>query len=492
MKLSVRLTAVLTGLGMAVIPATCGLAWILAAQQIRDTIDRDLTDRVQLLDQASRRDLEAAARLRAEDISPSVNALLGSQESGVQLFDGNGQPVGESRVPISAAAEAAVAEAGLAGGAVGPSLETVIHNDARYRVLTVVTDADRLPAPLADGPVLVQFYRDVSAEQDDIASLAVQMALLATLGVIGVAVTGWFVGRWVAEPIDQLTDVAERLADLDDPPARIEMSRNDEVGRLADSFNRMLSALEVGREQQRRLVADASHELRTPLTSLRMRAEFLAARPTVDQTQHDLLTGAVAEVEQLSALVDDLVDLAADVRSVEEVPRPMALAAVANEVADRTRTATRRSIDVSIEPGAVDRRPSIRPIMVRRALQNLVDNAVKYAPTGSITITVGADRLSVSDCGPGIGPDDVDHVFDRFYRSPKARTRPGNGIGLAIVDQVAKAHDGTTWIGPGIGGEGVTVGFSVSPLTLPPELLHTTLQNVFPIPPRTAVLGPSE
>jgi two-component system sensor histidine kinase MprB len=99
--------------------------------------------------------------------------------------------------------------------------------------------------------------------------------------------------------------------------------------------------------------------------------------------------------------------------------------------------------------------------MIRRAVQNLVDNAIKYSPAPTvITVTSHGGAIEVLDDGPGIAPDDAAHVFDRFYRSPKARTRPGNGIGLAIVQRVAEAHGGEVWVGSTPSG-GARVGFSV-------------------------------
>ena len=103
----------------------------------------------------------------------------------------------------------------------------------------------------------------------------------------------------------------------------------------------------------------------------------------------------------------------------------------------------------------------VYPGMIRRAVQNLVDNAVKYAPDEPVTIEVLEGRITVADRGAGIPDEDLDHVFDRFFRSPKARSRPGNGIGLAIVKQVADIHAGDVWAENAADG-GARVGFSVT------------------------------
>lgn len=191
-----------------------------------------------------------------------------------------------------------------------------------------------------------------------------------------------------------------------------------------------------------------------------MRLEYLQREELDSERRRELLAGAVEDAEQLSALAADLVDLAAAARSAEEVAEEHRLGDLTNEVVDRVRRRTDRDITVSSDETVA----IVRPTMVRRAVQNLLDNAVKYAPDGPIQVVVSDGRIEVRDHGDGIADDDLEHVFDRFFRSPKARTRPGNGIGLAIVRQVAEAHDGDVWARTEPDG-GAVVGFSVTPST---------------------------
>ncbi|NDH76725.1 MAG: sensor histidine kinase, partial [Actinobacteria bacterium] len=256
-----------------------------------------------------------------------------------------------------------------------------------------------------------------------------------------------------------MTDAAEGLTEPGAPSARIEVTRNDEVGQLADTFNRMAAALEIGREQQQRLVADASHELRTPLTSLRMRADFLVSLNDIPDEHRAIIEGAVVDVERLTALVSDLIDLATDSGTPDEEADFRRLAAIATEVAERTEIAAGIPITVDGDDSAA----VVYPGMIRRAVQNLLDNAVKYGPPdGPVRIKVDRHQITVIDDGFGIPPEDLAHVFDRFFRSPKARSRPGNGIGLAIVKQVADVHGGSVWAENDPTG-GARVGFSVAP-----------------------------
>ena len=463
MRLSVRLTIVFGLLGLVVSSSMAVVSWWLAAGEVRDSIDNEL------LSWAARvEEFRGGNFAPPEGPSPPSDEFDGfpdfrGGESGVQLFTASGSPIGDTIVGLSATA---LTE--LEPGA-EPLVETIDTDDGRFRVATLAVDPSdgRFPvATLAVDPSdetqrvgYLQFFREISDEEGALVNLGLRLVVVAAASISLVGCGSWFVGRWLARPLGQLTSAATRLAELDAPPGRIEIARRDEIGRLAVSFNQMLSALEVGREQQRRLVADASHELRTPLTSLRMRTEFLASNDNLlpeERRRHQ--QAAVTDVEQLSALVNDLIDLAADVRAGHEKPRMARVGDVVIEVTDRFRVVTGRTVTVEVD----DTETRIRPGMVRRAVQNLIDNANKYSPPETpITVRSRQGRIEVSDQGDGIAAEDLDHVFDRFYRSSKARTRPGNGIGLAIVAQVAEAHQGTTWARSDPSG-GATVGFSVS------------------------------
>ncbi len=456
MKLSVRLTVVVGLLGLVTIAGVSSLAYWLAAAEARESVDNELTQRLtpltsftdgqRLVPDDAPFDAEPGTFPFVED-PDSLNAIGDTTSFQVVFADGTFAGDPDSMPTDEAMSSLAVGE---------EHLQSLTVDGTPYRVLTVPIDVAEWGIDVEPEPVAIQLYRDVTNEERALSNLAVQLIAVSAVGVTVVAVASWFVGRWLAQPIIRLTDTAEHLAELDDVPGRVEIGRSDEIGRLADSYNRLMSALEIGREQQRRLVADASHELRTPLTSLRMRVEYLQRNDLDADRREQLMQAAVLDAEQLSTLVSDLVDLAADVRSADETPAPTKFDDLVGEVAERTRLGTGREIVVSVD----DTTACVRPTMIRRALQNLVDNAVKYSPEGPITIASHGGAFEVWDEGPGIAPDDAEHVFDRFFRSPKARSRPGNGIGLAIVQQVADAHGGRTWVGRGPSG-GAIVGFSV-------------------------------
>lgn len=339
-----------------------------------------------------------------------------------------------------------------------PVLSTVTVRDERYRmVVGRVGPNDQ---------VLLQVATNIEGIEGGLARFRMQVIIASAFGIAIAGLLGWFVARRLSAPIASVSAAAREMAEGSQLPSPIDVTRSDEVGELASSFNAMLSALELSREQQHRLVADASHELRTPLTSLRLKIDLLDANPNLGNSQRqELLASSAAEVEQLGDLVTELVDLATDPTGIDEVPAPGDLGALATEVAVRQSRRTGRMVTVdSLDSSPlVDGNPLLfRPRMVTRAISNLIDNAVKYSPAGSsIRVVVDGPRIHVEDQGPGIAPEDIDHVFDRFFRSATARTRPGNGIGLAIVRRVAEVHEGEVWVKNAEDGAGAIVGFSI-------------------------------
>lgn len=449
MKLSLRLTLVLTLLGLVAIAGVAWLSWIASAGQIRIAIDESLVETAHAILTFAEGDLGSEMRRNPSDDTPRTQVAVGA-DGGALLVLNTGRFLGNDPVGIT------------------PELiERALGDDEWYDTLDVRDRTFRiLAAPLPDLPVGQSegttlsgaiVYEDVTSEWQAIADLRTRLAFIALAAIATMALGSWFVGRWLARPLVGLTAAVEQVAEHDATPARIEVDRSDEIGRLAQQFNRMLSALEVGREQQQRLVADASHELRTPLTALRMRTEFMHSFDTLTPEQRSIVEGAVVDVGQLSALVADLVDLASQTHSPDEAAEHVELAAIVGSTVERSAIASGRNITLDADRSAA----VVYPGMIRRAVQNLIDNAVKYSIDGEpVAVRIESGRIEVTDGGPGIPPEDLDFVFDRFFRSPKARNRPGNGIGLAIVDRVAETHGGQVFA-TNNPDRGARVGFSV-------------------------------
>jgi len=273
--------------------------------------------------------------------------------------------------------------------------------------------------------------------------------LIGGAGILIAAGLAAFVAAAALLPVRRLTAAAESVAATGDLSERVEHGADDELGRLATRFNEMLEALEESVGRQRRLVADASHELRTPLTAARANVDLVReGQLSQDETRH-ALDEASTELNALTTLVADLVELARGEERklrVEEVHLDDLVAAAVERAKSRAPEAT---FVTSLSPTVVD----ADPVLLERAVGNLLDNAVKYSPPGApIEVSVRAGEVVVADQGPGVADEDLPRIFDRFYRAAGARSKPGAGLGLAIVREAAEAHGGTATVESGAGG----------------------------------------
>lgn len=311
--------------------------------------------------------------------------------------------------------------------------------------------------PLGDGRA-VMVAQQVNAIDNALNQFAFVLFILSLLGVAGAAVVGLFVARSAVRPVERLRDAAEHVARTRDFDATIEVDRGDELGRLAQTFNNMLAALAESRDQQQRLIHDASHELRTPLTSLRTNIEILSRESSIDPGERKrMLDDLNVEMEELTNLVGELVDLATATGGTDEEAADVRLDEVVAEVAERAHRRTGQLVGTTTEPVVV----RVRPTQLERAVSNVIDNACKWnAEDQPVAVAVNGGRFEVSDRGPGIDPDDLPYIFDRFYRAPAARSRPGSGLGLAIVKQVVEDAGGSVFAYAREGG-GAVVGFEL-------------------------------
>jgi two-component system sensor histidine kinase MprB len=335
------------------------------------------------------------------------------------------------------------AELEVATGATRSSVRTITaEGGVRYRIAAV-------PAGEDQALILAQ---PVTGQESTLRRLGTVMLLFGAAGVIAAALAGWLVAANGLRPVRRLTAAAEHVARTEDlTPLRVE--GGDEVARLSMAFNQMLVALSASRDRQRRLVADAGHELRTPLTSLRTNLELLtqADRDAADGAgglprlaRTELLDDVRFQVEELSTLVGDLVELARDEPPVEVI-EDVDLVEVVHRGLERVRRrAPGLRFDVELAPWHLEGDATA----LERATTNLLDNAAKWSPSGgTIVVRLAGGTLTVDDEGPGIAPEDREHVFERFWRSTESRTLPGSGLGLSIVRQVVDRHAGSIAIG---------------------------------------------
>ena len=304
-----------------------------------------------------------------------------------------------------------------------------------FRVLTI-------PAT----PYAVQIARPLGEVNRTLHRITLFLILIAVGGIVVAAALGLIVSQAALAPVRRLTETTEAVTETRDLSQRIESTStgDDELGRLATSFNTMLAALEDSSRAQRQLVADASHELRTPLTSLKTNIEVLArGSELAPETREQLLHDLVEQIDEMTALIGELIELAREARpdAVVEPARDVRLDLVAADAIERTR---RNRPGIEFESDLHESIVYGAPSTIERAVANLLDNAAKWSPPGGqVEVAVHQGELSVRDHGPGIADEDLPYVFDRFYRSRTARGLPGSGLGLAIVKQVAEAQGGS-------------------------------------------------
>lgn len=291
--------------------------------------------------------------------------------------------------------------------------------------------------------------------------LLVTYLILVGAGILLAALLGALIARTALAPIKRFTEQTEQVTSALDSPRRLEETGGEEMERLAASFNQTLDALERSVQAQRHLIADASHELRTPMAALRSNIQiFLDAEGLDEHERRELQESIVAELDELTQLVSDVLELARG-SAPSEHTEPIELDSVVRDAVDRTqRRAAQVSFELEIEPTVIVNSPD----RVSRAVTNVIDNARKWSPPdGAVEVRLRDGTLTVRDHGPGFKEQDIEHVFDRFYRAEQARRMPGSGLGLAIVKQAAEAHGGSVQAANAPdGGAVLTVSFGPS------------------------------
>jgi two-component system OmpR family sensor kinase len=353
------------------------------------------------------------------------------------------------------------------------SYSIVRHGDTQLRVYTV-------PLPDTEGQG-VHYYLQVARLLDTYEHLN-RVSLTALLMGFAAATASLFIAVLLTpglfKPLEDIATVARQITRADDLSRRVPYAnRPDEIGDLARAFNQTLERLERLFRTQQRLLADVSHELRTPLTAIRGNLDLMSRMGAADP---DSMEAIQAEIERMTRLVGDLLLLArADSGGLPLERRPIELDNLLFDVYRQVRIldppvfVELSEVDQAVVMGDMDR--------LKQLFLNLVENAIKYTPPGgevrlALSKKAGSAQLEVADNGIGIPPENLPHIFDRFYRVDKARTRAqgGSGLGLSIAKWIAQAHGGNIRVTSTV-GEGTT--FTVilplyepaAQLTLPAE-----------------------
>jgi two-component system sensor histidine kinase MprB len=328
-------------------------------------------------------------------------------------------------------------------------VRTVDIDGTRYRLLTTRWQSGER----------MQIARSLAESDALLGRLRLRLAALVAFATAVAAALGWAVATWLARPIIRLRDTAHQIATTLDLSTPIDVDASGEVGSLAASFSTMVAAVGRSQEQQRRLVSDASHEMRTPLTSLRSNLELVGQIERLPPAERrEVVADVLEDVDELSSLLGELVDLASDLATAEP-EEAVRLGDLSRAVAARMQRRAERLVTVD-DTTAVE--IVGRPRQLERAISNLVDNAVKYSDPGTpIDITINETTVTVRDRGRGVPDADLVHIFDRFYRAVDVRTQPGSGLGLSMVDEIVRSHGGRVFARNRAGG-GVEVGFTLA------------------------------
>ena len=423
MKLTLRARVVLAA-GAAILLAVIVVAVavsVLVERQLRSSLDRSLHDRAA---EVAKLSASAPAVLTTPG---ALDARIGGQQLSIEVLDRHGRLVARSLSLGGSLLPVTLARAVIARGRPVYAASRL----GRQRLRLYVAPLPAIGGAAAGGAVIV------AASTDEIAETLHRLHLFALLS--GLAATTLAAGaafllvRRALRPLERLSTGAEEIERTADVARRLpEPATGDEVGRLAQTLNRMLAALERARQRERDFLADASHELRSPVTALRGNTDYLRRHGHEDAVVADL----AADAERLSTLIDDLLALsredaagAPDERvRLDELARALA-AGDWQVVVEAT-----APVVVCGDPAALE-----------RAVGNLIENARVYGPLGGkITVRAeaadGVARVVVRDEGEGLTTDQAAHAFERFWRA--RRDVPGSGLGLAIVRATAERHGG--------------------------------------------------
>ncbi len=458
MTLRTRLTLFYTILSGITLVAFSAVVFILLQNSLMGEVDRLL--------------LNSASEMEKQLVANSTERTI----LGVSILTLDASPIQEFRTPgiyfqiLDTQARIAARSANLSGEIMplNPDLiRAAIAGDATLTTTSPGRPAE--PLRVLTRPLIVNgTVRGVIQVGESLYNVRLTMRwmlLLLSAGVLStlliVAGVIWFLTRRALHPLDAIANTAEHIGSSQDLSQRLQIRvPNDEVGRLARAFNAMIGRLDASFAAQKQFIADSSHELRTPLTVIRGNLDLIKRDPCA-HNRTECLTAIEQESLRMSKIVDNLMLLAQLDAAQTPQARPVALDEVVMQVYNQTRVL---ATDKRVILGHVDAvQVQANHDRLVQMLLNLVENSIKYtAAGGAVTIAChaptqtrprGMAMLSVCDTGIGIAAEDVPHIFDRFYRVDKARSRAqgGTGLGLSIVRSIAETYDGSVTVASVLG-----------------------------------------
>ncbi len=314
---------------------------------------------------------------------------------------------------------------------------------ARYGIIPVTVAGDDARGHI----VIVQFRDQIAEPLYEALRIFILVAVVAT---VLAGIVSWLVAGRVLEPVRLVRQTADQISETD-LRRRIPIEGNDDVARMAMTFNRMLDRLEESFATQRRFIDDAGHELRTPITVVRGHLEVMGQDPVENAETKDLV---IDELDRMNRIVDELLVLARSERPDFITVGEVNTADLTVDVLAKARMIAPRQWVVDTVADAVVLADGQR---LTQALMQLATNAAQHTDSQDRiavgSVLRGTDlRLWVTDSGPGVAPQDVPHIFQRFRRGTGTRRQEGVGLGLSIVQSIAEAHGGSVQYQPTAGG----------------------------------------
>ena len=440
-SIRLRLTLYFVGAMALVIVAIFSLIYFGLEPRLLASVDATLID-------AAARSVESAAARSDEDAPRQIRLLTIAP---ARLMALNGELLAEdANFPPGIALSAEMQTAARAGQR---RIETLRIGQTWYRVLTAGILANE------DAAAMIQVARALDNERAVLQDLRqlLTVAIPAALALAGLG--GWLLAGSALEPTERVRRKVDGIIQSGDLSRRVSTDLpEDEIGRLAHTFDRLLERTEQSMQRERQFASDASHELRSPLTVLKGEISVTLGRARSAEEYRDALAQLEHSVDEMSVIVEDLLTLtrasAAEASARHEILDVGALVGLVIERLGGIAEAKRIQL---IGPPSAGPAPAtggsaqVRGDRVRlqRVITNLIDNALRYTPEdGTIQARVTLDnaevRIDVQDTGIGIAPEHIGRVFDRFFRADAARDREsgGTGLGLAIAKAIVESHGG--------------------------------------------------
>jgi heavy metal sensor kinase len=422
-----------------------GLIYVLLARALYARIDDSLQSVMQIAMTSLANDL--AEGQDTEDAARSTAAELASRRQMVAIYDPDGRPLAreghDDRLTFSLPAPDSIPTDHVQLLTVGETEDADDRHRLGIRRVTI------LPSRTS---YIVVIGHPLEPTDEELESLRGILGYVVPIALIVAGFGGWFLARHSLSPVVAMADRARKIG-VEDLTARLPVANpRDELGRLAETFNDLLGRLEASMGQQRQFMADASHELRTPVATARTAAGVALQQPRRDERDYrEALEIVELQTVRLSRIVEDMFTLArADAGNYPVQQTPMYLDEVVDEVVRAARVmAAARDITIEVS-GVTSAAYTGDEELIRRLLGNLIENAIRYAPGGSVvraslTRTEDTYLIVISDQGPGIPVEIQPHIFERFYRGDAARRRSqadGAGLGLALARWIARVHGG--------------------------------------------------